>query len=77
MNVKIAIGIFLAALAVVFIIQNASVMELRFLFWKLAMSGALLMILILSTGIVLGWLLHGIFSIRKKRGHDKQGAVKE
>ena len=77
MNVKLIIGIILAGLAVVFIIQNASVIELRFLFWKLAMSGALLMILILSTGIVLGWLLRGIFGRRKKRAHDKQDAVTE
>jgi uncharacterized integral membrane protein len=66
MNAKLIFGVILAGLAVVFIIQNVAVMELRFLFWTLSMSGALLMFLILSAGIVLGWLLHG--SLKKKNG---------
>lgn len=73
MNAKLIFGMILAGLAVVFIIQNVAVMELRFLFWKLSMSGALLMFLILSAGIFLGWLLHGSFSRRKSRTPKKQG----
>ena len=65
MNVKLISGMILAGLAVVFIIQNVAVMELRFLYWTLSMSGALLMFLILSAGIFLGWLLHAGFKRRK------------
>jgi len=77
MNVKLIIGLILAGLAVVFIIQNVAIMKLRFLSWTLSMSGALLMFLILSAGILLGWLLHEIFSRRKSRAHGKQEAVTE
>jgi len=75
MKPKLIIGAILAGLAIVFIVQNTTVMDLRFLFWTLSMSGALLMILILSAGILLGWLLRGIFSRRKGIAHDKQNVA--
>ena len=72
MNAKLIIGIILAGLAAIFIIQNVTVVDMRFLFWTLSMSRALLMLLILSVGIVLGWLLHGSFSRRKRSVHVKR-----
>ncbi|WP_054033115.1 lipopolysaccharide assembly protein LapA domain-containing protein [Desulfatitalea tepidiphila] len=72
MKPKLIIGAILAGLAVVFIIQNVTVMELRFLFWTLSMSGALLMFFILAAGIILGWLLHGIFNRRKAHPNAKK-----
>ncbi len=38
MNIKLIVGMILAGLSVVFIIQNVAVMELRFLSWTLSMS---------------------------------------
>ena len=61
MSYKLILGIVLAGMVVLFIIQNVTVVELRFLFWTLSMSRALLMFLILSIGIILGWLLHSYF----------------
>ena len=61
MNLKLILGIILAGMAAVFIIQNARSVDLTFLFWTLSMSRALLMFLILSLGFILGWLLHGSF----------------
>ncbi|MBI5894605.1 MAG: LapA family protein [Desulfobacterales bacterium] len=75
MNAKHIIGIVLAGLAVVFIVQNVTVIELKFFFWTLSMSRALLMFLIGSAGIFMGWLLHGSFSRRKSRSLDPQGTV--
>jgi lipopolysaccharide assembly protein A len=66
MNAKLIVGTILAGLAVIFIIQNTTVTDLRFFFWTLSMSRALLLFLIFSVGIILGWLLHGSFSRRKK-----------
>lgn len=77
MNNKLIAIVILAGLAAIFILQNVAVMELRILFWTLSMSGALLMLLILSVGIVLGWLLHGSFSRRKSRQRVRQAAVTE
>jgi uncharacterized integral membrane protein len=74
MNVKVIIGIILAAMAGLFIIQNVTVMELRFFFWTLSMSRSLFMILILSVGMILGYLLHGSFNRRKGSTHGKKDA---
>jgi uncharacterized integral membrane protein len=65
MNVKLIFGIILACLAVVFTIQNVTSVDLTFLFWTLSMSRVLLMLLILSLGIILGWMLHG--SLRRMK----------
>ena len=72
MNAKLIVGIILAGMAVLFIFQNAMPVELTFLFWTLSMSRALLMFLILSVGVILGWLLHGSFRrIKTAPMHDK------
>ena len=61
MNAKLILGIILAGMAGLFIIQNITSVNLTFLFWTLSMSRALLMLMILLVGIILGWLLHGNF----------------
>ena len=72
MNAKLIVGIILAGMTILFILQNVTPVELTFLFWTLSMSRALLMFLILSVGIILGWMLHGSFRrIKKIRMHDK------
>ncbi|RJQ81280.1 MAG: LapA family protein [Desulfobacteraceae bacterium] len=71
MNAKLIIGLILAFMVILFTIQNVTVMELRFLFWTLSMSRSLFMFLILSVGIILGWLLHGGFNRRKNMTQDK------
>jgi hypothetical protein len=48
-------------------------MNLRFLFWTLSMSGALLMLLVLSVGVILGWLLHSGFGRRKSNAEFSDG----
>ena len=61
MNAKLILGIILAGMAGLFIIQNITSVDLTFLFWTLSMSRALLMLMILLVGIILGWFLHGNF----------------
>jgi lipopolysaccharide assembly protein A len=68
MNYKLIFSLFIAGMAVSFIIQNVTVVDLKFLFWTLSMSRALLMSLILSTGIIIGWLLHSYFKRSKTVG---------
>jgi uncharacterized integral membrane protein len=72
MKPKFIIGAILAVLAALFIMQNVAVMDLRFLFWTLSMSGALLMFLILAVGVILGWLLHGSFNRRKTHANARK-----
>ena len=75
MTAKHIAMIVLAGLAAVFIIQNAWVVELRFLFWTLPMSCALLMFFMLSVGTLLGWLLRGIYSRKKSDARTKHAAA--
>jgi len=65
MNVKLILVLILSGLAVAFIAQNAQVAELRFLVWKLAMSQALLLFLVLAIGVLTGWVLHAWFTHRR------------
>lgn len=71
MNYKLIVVLFLAALGVIFIFQNIEVVQIHFLFWSFAMSRSLLVILLLSLGIAIGWLLHGYLRFRqRKTGND-------
>ncbi|MFC1891972.1 lipopolysaccharide assembly protein LapA domain-containing protein [Thermodesulfobacteriota bacterium] len=57
MSYKLITGLIAACLVVIFIIQNAAVVEIQIFFWTIAMSRVLLMFIILAIGIIGGWLL--------------------
>ncbi|RLL51963.1 LapA family protein [Mariprofundus sp. EBB-1] len=59
MNLKLSITLCLIALGSIFIVQNADIVELHFLFWKIAMSRALMFIFLILIGVAIGWLLRG------------------
>jgi len=59
MNYKLISVMVLAIVVVLFVVQNTEVVEIRFLFWKMAMSRALVMLFVLIIGVAAGWLLHG------------------
>lgn len=65
MNYKLVFILSLAGLAVLFIIQNAAVMEIQFLFWSIQMSRSLIIFFLLAIGIIIGWFLHSYFRHRK------------
>lgn len=65
MKYKLLLSLVLAGLAVLFIVQNTAVVELQFLFWKLAMSRSLMIFFILIIGIVIGWLVRGYYAHRR------------
>ena len=75
MNVKMVLVLMLTGLAVAFIAQNAQVAELRFLVWTLAMSQALLLFLVLATGVLSGWVLHAWFAHRRAHRHAQAEAA--
>ncbi len=66
MKIKIIAGVILGGLALLFIIQNISVTDIRFMFWTLSISSALLMALLCLTGFILGRLLHS-YSMHAKK----------
>ena len=71
MSFKLFLILALAGSAAAFIIQNATAVELTFLFWTLSMSRALMMFLIWSAGVILGWMLHGSFTNKKTQNLEK------
>jgi putative membrane protein len=66
-SIKLIIALILTGVAVVFIVQNAQVGELRFLVWTLAVSQALLLFFTLAIGLLTGWVLHAWFAHRRVR----------
>ena len=69
MNPKLITLIAALALTVIFIAQNTAVVELRFLFWKLNMSRALMFPLLLLIGMGTGWFLRGLL-LHKRDGRN-------
>ena len=65
-NIKIILSVILGGLAVLFLIQNFAVINIRFLTWTLVISNSLLMFLLLLIGFILGWLLHS-YSIHNRK----------
>jgi lipopolysaccharide assembly protein A len=70
MNLKIILILIFVSLVVIFITQNAAVVDVRFLFWNVSMSRALLIFFLLIIGIALGWFLHSYLSYRKSKNES-------
>jgi len=68
MNYKMLLALILSGLVVLFVIQNVAVVEIQFLFWSTQMPRSLLIFLLLSLGVIIGWFLHGYVK------HDKHEA---
>ena len=71
MNSKLITILGLISLAAIFIVQNTDVVELRFLFWKIDMSRALMFAFLMLIGIGTGWFLRG--HMLHKQNHDEKG----
>lgn len=67
MQIRIILTALLIALSVIFVLQNTQVVGIRFLFWTLSMSRVLLILLVLAIGMLVGWLLHGLFASKRTR----------
>ncbi|HSW51679.1 MAG TPA: LapA family protein [Sulfuricaulis sp.] len=67
MSFKLVLSLLIGAVAGVFIAQNTTVVEIRFLFWTVSMSRALLIVVLLATGAALAWLLQGYLFLRRRK----------
>ena len=54
MKLRLVLLLLLSSTAVLFIVQNAAVVDIAFLYWRASMSSALLIFFSLLTGFVLG-----------------------
>jgi uncharacterized integral membrane protein len=66
MKFKLIAGLFLAGLALVFVFQNINLVNIRFLFWTLAISRSVLMFSFLLIGFILGWFMHS-YSLQRRQ----------
>jgi uncharacterized integral membrane protein len=55
--IRNTVFILLIAVVLIFVFQNIQVVEVKFLFWKLTMSRALMLLGTLAIGLAGGWLL--------------------
>jgi uncharacterized integral membrane protein len=65
-RLKAVILLFLIGLVTLFSVQNASTVEIQFLFWKLSLPRALLVMVILGSGILIGLVIGSIKTLKKK-----------
>jgi lipopolysaccharide assembly protein A len=64
MHIKLTLSLIVAGLAVLFVIQNVAVVEVRFVIWGFQMTLSLLMFLLFASGLIAGWLLHSYRTYR-------------
>jgi uncharacterized integral membrane protein len=69
---KLALGLLLIGLVLVFASQNADVVTVRFLSWRFHMSQSLLIFLAFATGAVSGSLAMGWFTWRRARARKQR-----
>ncbi len=73
MNIKLLVSLVLAFFCFIFIFQNASTVQVNFLFWSIEVSRVLLMVIMLGAGIVIGALLGSYLRYRSRRPVPQQG----
>lgn len=71
MKIKLGISLILAILAFIFITQNIEPVMVDFLAWSAEISVALLVFVMLGTGIIIGWLLSSYLRFARKRKQIK------
>jgi uncharacterized integral membrane protein len=67
MSFRLILILVLTVLVTVFVLQNTAVVEIRFLFWTVAMSRVLLIVVMLVIGMALNRLLHDYIALRLKK----------
>ena len=65
MSFHLMLVLALAGIALLFIIQNVAAVDVTFLLWTVSMSRALLIIITLAIGFLLGWFVHGYYAYRR------------
>jgi len=66
MNIRAYIGLALLLVVVIFIVQNAAVVNIQFLFWNISMSRSLMIFFVLAIGIAIGWFTAGHFNRKRE-----------
>jgi uncharacterized membrane protein YciS (DUF1049 family) len=71
MRIRFVLSIALLGAAVLFMLQNVGVVEIRFLIWSVSLSRSLLLFAVLLIGVAVGWLWHSLW-LRRARKHARE-----
>lgn len=63
---RLAATLVLLGLLIVFALQNAASVTVRLLFWQLEMPRALLILVVLVIGIIVGWFSRTLWTLRRR-----------
>jgi len=66
MNTKLVIAIAVLFIFAVFIVQNAQVVTVSFLFWKIEASRAIVLMVTFVLGLFTGWIVTQLFKKSNK-----------
>ena len=67
MNFKMGLVAILVFFALIFVARNIDIVTVKFLFWEISMSRAVLLFFSLLIGLVIGWILHSYISYSKDK----------
>ncbi len=67
MAYKTIITAALIILVMIFVAQNAAMVEVRLLFWKLALPRSVLIFTLLVIGFVIGWFSRSMFRVARNK----------
>ncbi|MCK5457321.1 MAG: LapA family protein [Melioribacteraceae bacterium] len=68
---KLSTSLVLIVLATIFLIQNTQVVQINIIFWTISMSTAIMVVLLLVSGILIGWFLNGYLSNKKSKDSNQ------
>lgn len=71
MKPKIALILSVTLIALVVLLQNTQVVAVRVLFWRVAMSQILLILLVLLVGFALGFGASRVYGRRRRRARQR------
>lgn len=66
MNLKLMSALVLVGIVLIFVIQNATVVEVKLFFWSVEISRALLMFIVFSVGIIVGWFSRSFLNFQRE-----------
>jgi uncharacterized integral membrane protein len=74
MRIKIIFGVIVVVIALVFSMQNAGMVEVKFFGWSFAASLALLIFAALVIGFVSGWILPSALRLTRRKRKEEPPA---
>jgi uncharacterized integral membrane protein len=63
---RLATTLVLLGLLLLFALQNAAAVQVRFLFWQLDMPRSLLILVLLVIGMIIGWFSKTLWTLRRR-----------